>query len=204
MRALKVITLSILACAAAPPLHALEATAVRTTEAELSAMSNRVDSSTAAITTVLNELQACGRNGQFYSRGAPGADANGCLPGVLGIPAGTVAAFNLTACPGGWSALPGTAGRFIVGTGTLGVNTYSLGAVGGEASHQLTLNEMPAHRHAFTDIYPKKSTSHSQRDDDDNIVVSIKERDVATEAEGGNRPHENRPPYIALLYCLKN
>lgn len=50
-------------------------------------------------------------------------------------------------------------------------STYAAGSTGGEASHQLTTAEMPSHNHAL-----------------DNYNVT-----------GGNQPHNNMPPYLAVF-----
>ena len=87
------------------------------------------------------------------------------LPGSVGIvPRGAVAAFDLEACPTGWSPFAHAWGRFIVGA----VSTADLGKIpgdfrqddgganlvertfglpGGEQAHILLPNEIPEHRH---------------------------------------------------------
>ena len=67
------------------------------------------------------------------------------------VPYGTIVIWSgeVTAVPNGWHLCDGTGGtpdlrdRFIVGAG----NNYAKGATGGEATHQLTEAEMPAHTH---------------------------------------------------------
>ena len=46
---------------------------------------------------------------------------------------------------GTWSQI--AAGRTLIGVGTLGSDTYTAGATGGEARHTLSTSEMPAHGH---------------------------------------------------------
>lgn len=154
------------------------------------------------------------------------------------VPSGAVMAFNLASCPSGWSALSGAAGRFIVGTGTLSSDTYSLDDTGGEARHTLTANEMPAHTHsidppntgvsisdpghshtfsyqqfnsqwsgssvtAMADIggnAASKATSTTYT----GITASVDIAPFTSGSAGGGAAHENRPPYLALLYCQKN
>lgn len=75
------------------------------------------------------------------------------------VPSGIICMWSgeSTAIPSGWHLCDGTQNtpdlrnRFIVGAGS----TYGVGDTGGEATHKLTTNEMPAHNHRFT------GTSHS-------------------------------------------
>ena len=46
---------------------------------------------------------------------------------------------------GTWEAMP--AGRVLLAQGTASWGTYNAGSTGGEATHQLTVGEMPAHSH---------------------------------------------------------
>ncbi|MCP4473076.1 MAG: hypothetical protein GY821_00580 [Gammaproteobacteria bacterium] len=48
------------------------------------------------------------------------------------IKPGTVAHFNLPNCPDGWSQIPDSEGRFLLGAGNDGNITYKLGDIGGE------------------------------------------------------------------------
>ena len=74
------------------------------------------------------------------------------------VPAGAVMMFNLSACPSGWSEMPGLAGRVIVGSGPYtetspGSNptgfsaNYNVGDDGGSAFRSLTMDQMPKHSH---------------------------------------------------------
>ena len=117
----------------------------------------------------------------------------------IDIPSGAVMAFNLPSCPERWSELTTAQGRFIVGVGTLVNETYTLGDTGGEAFHQLTIEEMPSHSHdaraMHYEVYGggRNGASHGANPGQWN-----------TGETGGNQPHENRPPYLALLYCQKD
>ncbi|MEQ1717235.1 MAG: hypothetical protein ABL907_14845 [Hyphomicrobium sp.] len=75
------------------------------------------------------------------------------------FPSGAVVPFNLASCPTGWTALAGGAGRMIIGVGTLGSDSYALGATGGEARHALTAAELAAHTHA---VDPPATSSDAQ------------------------------------------
>ena len=68
---------------------------------------------------------------------------------------------------------------FLLGCGS----KYKNGATGGEASHQLTINEMPSHSHAQRS---RGATSNN------NSIGS-------TFNTGGNQAHNNMPPYLAVF-----
>lgn len=88
--------------------------------------------------------------------------------------------------------------KFLLSAG----DTYSAGATGGEATHTLTINEMPEHNHQ---VYVGTS---GQAGDIPSITNAVRE-DVKmpnwftyTVAEGGSQAHNNMPPYL-VVYCWK-
>ena len=139
----------------------------------------------------------------------------------LGVLPGTVTAFSGTFNNGypvdkntglvnrEWHLCDGTNGtpdlrnRFIYG----GDGTNS-GATGGEASHELTLAELPAFR-------PRIRTSRLERNpqsadlwhrDRDSVASGSDDREMRTDpfdTIGGNQPHNNMPPYYVLAYIMK-
>lgn len=108
--------------------------------------------------------------------------------------------------PNGWVLCDGTNGtpnltdRFILGAG----NSYSVGAVGGEAEHTLTINEMPSHSHTIT-------VQNNSENGSNNIVNTVGSSGSSyefsntwtTNDSGGTLPHNNMPPYYALCYIMK-
>ncbi|HAB16740.1 MAG TPA: hypothetical protein DCE44_09855 [Verrucomicrobiales bacterium] len=118
------------------------------------------------------------------------------------LPRGAIIMFNGSVAPPGWLLCDGTNGtpdlrdRFIVGAG----KDYALGNKGGEATHTMTVAEMPAHSHRYG--YRKGNVAASWKDGDDMRIRDVT-NDDATAAEGGGQAHENRPPYYALTYIMK-
>lgn len=85
--------------------------------------------------------------------------------------------------------------RFLLAAG----NNYSGGDTGGEATHTLTVNEMPSHNHyaaidGSTDSYGQNRTTISS--------FAIKAQGYSDSstifATGGGNAHNNMPPYLAV------
>ncbi len=84
---------------------------------------------------------------------ADNAAANGALS-QLTVPSGAVMAFNLSACPPGWSAYAAAEGRTVIGvnpSSSNGLSVRTLGGQIGEEQHALTQSEMPSHTHTVSD-----------------------------------------------------
>jgi len=118
------------------------------------------------------------------------------------LPSGAVIAFDLAVCPAGWTEYVAARNRTIIGSGS----SYALGATGGAATHTLTVNEMPSHRHGATRSNATYSGGGADMPiadpgtgDTSNTTVNTAIMDT-----GGSQPHNNMQPYIALLYCRKN
>lgn len=118
--------------------------------------------------------------------------------------------FNLTVCPPGWNDFTAAQGKFLVGTGSDGQgDVYALGANGGEARHQLTQAEMPSHSHPMTFGWGGPGghidTAGSGPGYDGYFGPGGSyPGHHATDAMGGTQPHENRPPYVAVRWCVKS
>lgn len=83
--------------------------------------------------------------------------------------------------------------RFILGAG----GSYSVGATGGEASHTLTVNEMPSHNHPSG----VSSTSALSGTSGSTTAQCFFDRNYGyTAYTGGSAAHNNMPPYIALYF----
>lgn len=120
------------------------------------------------------------------------------------------------------SRLPDLRARFVVGTGDRDLDSQYLGQTGGQASHQLTIDELPAHRHGYKFAFSKEGNEGWVGDPsiDQSWQFKVTDRDVnaidpylprsssLTQSQsilpvGGGKYHENRPPYYALTYIIK-
>lgn len=89
--------------------------------------------------------------------------------------------------------------RFLLGAGS----TYSNGATGGAATHTLTVDQIPSHRHTIhgrIDRYQGSGTvfrepyGYNESGGNDNNIESY--------ATGGGKSHNNMPPYL-VVYMWK-
>lgn len=95
--------------------------------------------------------------------------------------------------------------RFLLGAG----DTYSAGATGGEATHTLSLYEMPSHNHPIgnsynnTNLVAIKTTDRGKSSLNDNAAGDIvKNITITTGNAGASFPHNNMPPYT-VVYMWK-
>lgn len=137
----------------------------------------------------------------------------GAIDGHGSAPVGCIILWSGSkdAIPDGWAlcdgqshnghATPDLRDRFVVGAG----GAYAVGAKGGEASHTLTVEEMPSHNHS----YSFKGADLKGSWDDDNYFYDASEHyknndnSKDTNYTGGGRAHENRPPFYALCYIMR-
>lgn len=86
--------------------------------------------------------------------------------------------------------------RFVLAAGS----SYSVGSTGGEATHTLTVSEMPKHTHSY---YHEGAGAKLVRTDlsQENVVYWGKAM-KSTEKTGGSQAHNNMPPYI-VAYCWR-
>lgn len=132
------------------------------------------------------------------------------------VPAGAVMAFNLWACPTGWTSVSGAEWRFIVWVWTLWIDTYSLSDTGWSATHILTQWELPPHNHSLEGegaaaitgspvnnmlgVITGATKTYVSSGPSDNTIFN----DESIWTTGSGQAHENRPPYLAFLYCQKD
>ena len=78
-------------------------------------------------------------------------------------------------------------GRFLLAAS----GSYAAGSTGGEATHTLTVDEMPSHSHTFRAAMPGATNS-------DPVFGSNGGGTYSTNATGGGAAHNNMPPYLAV------
>ena len=100
-------------------------------------------------------------------------------------------------------------GRFLLAAGSL----YPAGSTGGEAAHTLSQEEMPRHYHLT--MAPNKNNTNNQTTTYGGVLPTIEWQSsegvgVASDFlantdnvpsdcyTGGNQPHNNMPPYLAV------
>lgn len=124
-----------------------------------------------------------------------------------GMPIGAVIAYagDIDSIPPGWHICDGTEGtpdlrgRFVLGQSS----RYRYGTSGGEATHKLTTNEMPSHKHTIYSLtgdgsYHSMPTSDGRSNTTKNTLGSN-----TCSNTGGNQPHNNMPPYYVLYYIMR-
>lgn len=85
--------------------------------------------------------------------------------------------------------------RFLLGAG----NTYTNGSTGGSATHTLTVDQMPSHRHSIhgrIDRYQGSGTIF--REPYGYSESGGIENNIETFATGGGKAHNNMPPYLTV------
>ena len=88
-------------------------------------------------------------------------------------------------------------------------DTYTAGSTGGEATHTLTVDEMPKHRHSsdsFMDGYTNSGIVGQDRyctwindgAPNNNAPNTAESGPVVTSLVGGSQSHNNMPPYLTV------
>lgn len=103
--------------------------------------------------------------------------------------------------PVGWHICDGQDGtidlrdKFILAAG----ENHTVGEIGGEEEHKLTIAEMPSHKHSMTVLSNGSPSNFTPVLRGNASSTTIKN----TEETGGNQPHNNMPPYYALYAIQK-
>lgn len=88
--------------------------------------------------------------------------------------------------------------------------TQTIGSLGGEQNHVLTLAEMPAHSHSLTGTSSSaeiKIATDAYLASADNTYTAVSGNLTPMAASevgttGGGQPHENMQPYLAINFCI--
>ena len=86
--------------------------------------------------------------------------------------------------------------RFLLASGS----SYQLGSTGGEATHKLTINELPSHTHnasagQFISTSPNVTPGTVMSFDSGQYKRYSMN---STSSTGGNKAHNNMPPYLVV------
>ena len=150
------------------------------------------------------------------------------MPGGIPIPPipilapiGSIAAWlksytNTPALPPGWVECNGQTlsdvdsvynGQVIPNLNSSGINTDATrmflrgcttsGGTGGEATHQLTVGELATHQHDIQCCEGGSGTTIAYTTGDSQVAI------VTSDAEGGDQPHNNLPPYYNVVWIMR-
>jgi microcystin-dependent protein len=101
-------------------------------------------------------------------------------------------------------ALPDLRGRAMAGTGAgPGLASYSLGESGGTETVTLTVGQMPGHgiptsANPATGHRPTPTSSLAAG----GAYAPLAAADTTLAPVGGNQPHENMPPFLAMTFII--
>lgn len=147
-------------------------------------LKNQIDAANEKIDTLNNGLA------QLYPVGSIYLSVNDTNPGTF--------------IGGTWERLKD---RFLLAAG----DTYAAGSTGGEASHKLTVDEMPSHLHRLLkgDAYNSFSNGMIRAEPNSYFAYANEKRDNKyywasnTAGSGKDVPHNNMPPYLAVYMWVR-
>ena len=129
-----------------------------------------------------------------------------------------------TRAPAGWAICDGSddtpdlRGRFILGSNPYNKknDSFTVRETDGKETHILTVDELPAHSHSYSDVYYSEHSSHDKRGldilvgGDDNFGSGASDHDNSfvgknktTGSTGSDTAHNNMPPFYTLIYIIK-
>ena len=121
-----------------------------------------------------------------------------------GVPTGGIIMWSGYDVPNGWLLCDGTEGtpdlrdRFVLGWGT-----RSIGDVGGEEEHTLTIDEIPSHSHDAGSLTARGATGGGGGLEASGAVPTSVSVSGNTGSTGGDGSHNNMPPYYVLAFIMK-
>lgn len=118
------------------------------------------------------------------------------------VPSGAVMAFNLSACPAGWSAANGSGGTVnLVGYFIRGLDTSGVVDPGGRALGSVEAHAVQNHTHS---ISPGSALVGGGPYLGGGSIAFVPGTLSVGSMNSGNAATETRPVNVALLYCQKN
>lgn len=97
--------------------------------------------------------------------------------------------------------LPDMRDRFVVGYNNQNSDYDIIGHKGGYKEITLTVDQMPSHTHQFPGV---RTDSNNWRGTGEPVGSWTVYGDTkSTQSTGGNKAHENRPPYFVIAYIIK-
>lgn len=151
---------------------------------------------------VVDDVNVTSRNGMNFNTMNGDITFNGMTLLDLFYPVGSIYMSTIYFDPGTkfggkWERLMD---RFLLGTGAI----YANGQTGGEATHTLTVSEMPKHQHTVgygnTGAYVtlNSGTNTGNYNIPWTANTGYKDGDLVALESGGGQAHNNMPPYLAV------
>ena len=79
---------------------------------------------------------------------------------------------------------------------------HAAGTTGGEETHKLIIEEMPAHSHQYNRLPQSYANTDYSKEEQANFTSSVRAssntENAWTESTGRNQPHNNMPPYKSV------
>lgn len=169
-----------------------------------------LDTVAAASLSVNGNVEITGDDGMFVGPGT--------------IPVGGIIMWSGSAIPDGWAlcngqtnnniVTPDLSGKFVVGYDPDNADYNTVGNTGGEASVQLSVDQMPKHAHnrtvitvgydAYWNDYQEAMSFDKNWENGGQGTKDNGKRNIGPGDEtGGDQPHENRPPYYVICYIMR-
>lgn len=101
---------------------------------------------------------------------------------------------------------PNLMGRIPVGLYVGNPGTDTMGKMGGDFTHTLTVNEMPSHAHTFplgVQSWPYASSHTEHAAADWGTAKAPRVYNTAMDSAGGSQPHNNMQPYVIMQAIIK-
>lgn len=168
-------------------------TSVNENTSDISSLTTKVDNNTSDISSLTTKVN--NNTSQITALHAMLLVYWKTLYPVGSIYISTSSTFNpQTAWGGTWRKTAD--GRCLIGAN----DTYPLGSTGGEATHTLTVDEMPTHNHIGSRVnwYNELQTNGISVNFTAQSNLKVDGPDTHTSSTGNSKPHNNMQPYLAV------